>query len=75
MGKAKKYKDIVVLDPIPIKCPYCHRVIAHNDRRQTIDIVARCDKCRVRITYFVDNCTIKDIPLPERTCSSGVTYR
>ncbi len=75
MGQAKKYKDIVQLDPFPVKCPNCGQVVAHDDRRQTMNIVAMCRKCRLRVTYFVDNCTVKSEPLPHRNCSSGMTYR
>jgi hypothetical protein len=75
MGKARKYSEIVFQKPIPVKCPYCGAVVAHDDGRQEIDIVARCDRCRVRIVYDVSNGLQKDMPLPERNCSSGVTYR
>ena len=75
MGKAKKYKDIVRHKPVPVKCPYCGATVAHDDGRQEIDIVARCDRCRVRITYNVTTGEKKDVPLPHRTCSSGMTYR
>lgn len=75
MGKAKKYREIVLHDPVPVTCPYCGTVVAHDDGRQEIDIVARCDRCRVRIVYSVTDGTKKDVPLPPRACSSGMTYR
>jgi hypothetical protein len=75
MGKAKKYKEIVRHAPIPVICPYCGTVVAHDDGRQEIDIVARCDNCRIRITHFVKNGIEKYVPLPQRNCSSGITYR
>nr|DAI20843.1 MAG TPA: cysteine-rich protein [Bacteriophage sp.]DAW30546.1 MAG TPA: cysteine-rich protein [Bacteriophage sp.] len=37
-------------------------------------VIGRCKKCNKRVVYYVDNgeTEIKDIP--QRNCSSGVTY-
>lgn len=60
--------------PKTIYCPKCCRRVAEWDGRSTIDVVARCDKCRKRIVYRIASkkTEVKDIPL--RNTSSGVTF-
>lgn len=60
--------------PKTIYCPKCYRRVAEWDGRSTIDVVARCNKCRKRIVYRIDSkkTEVKEIPL--RNTSSGVTF-
>lgn len=57
-----------------ILCPRCKRRVAAYDGKSTIDVVARCVKCRKRIIYRVDTGNIEMKPLPQRKCSSGCTF-
>lgn len=60
--------------PKTIYCPRCGRKVATWDGRSSMPVIGRCRKCQKRVVYYVDNdeTEIKDIP--ERNCSSGVTY-
>lgn len=60
--------------PKTIYCPKCGRKAATWDGRSTIPVIGRCKKCQKRVIYYPDNdeTVIKDIP--ERNCSSGMTF-
>lgn len=60
--------------PKTIYCPRCGRKVSTWDGRSSMPVIGRCKKCHKRVVYYVDNdeTEIKDIP--ERNCSSGVTY-
>ena len=57
--------------PKTIYCPRCGRKVATWDGRSSMPVIGKCKK---RVVYYVDNgeTEIKDIP--QRNCSSGVTY-
>ena len=60
--------------PKTIYCPRCGRKVATWDGRSSMPVIGRSKKCNKRVVYYVDNgeTEIKDIP--QRNCSSGVTY-
>lgn len=60
--------------PKTIYCPRCGRKVATWDGRSSMPVIGKCKKCSKRVVYYVDNgeTEIKDIP--QRNCSSGVTY-
>lgn len=57
-----------------IYCPSCGRKVATYDGRSTINVIAKCNKCKKIIVYHVDSekTEIKDIP--PRNCSSGLRF-
>lgn len=57
-----------------IYCPKCKRKLGTHDGRSTIPKIIDCEKCQKRVVYHVDSgeTEIKDIP--QRNCSSGVTF-
>ena len=60
--------------PKTIYCPRCGRKVATWDGRSSMPVIGRGKKGNKRVVYYVDNgeTEIKDIP--QRNCSSGVTY-
>lgn len=60
--------------PKTIYCPQCGRAIIHYDGRSTINLIANCKKCRKRIVYHVDSGETEVKPIPDRNCSSGMTF-
>lgn len=57
-----------------IFCPLCKTKIGKHDGRSKTDYVCRCNKCRVRVIYRVNTEKIETKPLPQRNCSSGITF-
>lgn len=57
-----------------IYCPCCGRRVSHHDGRSTINVIARCKKCRKRVVYHVDTGETEIKPIPPRTTSSGMTF-
>lgn len=57
-----------------IYCPRCSRRVAEWDGRSTIDVVARCDKCRKRIVYRIASKKTEVKDIPPRNTASGVTF-
>lgn len=57
-----------------IYCPKCGRKITCYDGKQTINPMGKCRKCNKLVVYDIvaDKVLIKK--LPERTCSSGLTF-
>ena len=57
-----------------IYCPKCKRKLGTHDGRSTIPKIIDCRKCNKRVVYHVESgeTEIKDIP--QRNCSSGVTF-
>ena len=37
-----------------IFCPRCHRAVAIYDGKQTINLIAKCKKCKKLVVYHVD---------------------
>lgn len=61
-------------EPKTIYCPRCHRAVATYDGRSTINVIARCKKCRKRVVYHIDTGETEVKPIPPRNCSSGMTF-
>lgn len=61
-------------EPKTIYCPSCGRKVATYDGRSTINCISRCRNCNKRVVYYVDTGETEIKPLPERTCSSGMTF-
>lgn len=64
----KEYK------PKTIFCPSCKRKVGTYDGRSTSNYITRCNKCRKCVIYHVDTKEIEIKPLPQRNCSSGLTF-
>lgn len=62
------------IEPKTIYCPRCGRKVATYDGRSTINVIARCKKCRKRVVYHVDTGETEIKPIPPRTTSSGMTF-
>ena len=58
----------------PIYCPICHRLVSRWDRRTTMNIIADCKKCKIRVVYIPTEDRIKTMKIPPRNCSSGKTF-
>lgn len=61
-------------EPKTIYCPSCGRRVSQYDGRSTINVIARCKKCRKRVVYHVDTGETEVKPIPPRTTSSGMTF-
>lgn len=57
-----------------IYCPRCNRKVGTWDGRSTINIVAKCNKCKKRVVYHVDTGKTEIKPIPPRNCSSGMIF-
>lgn len=64
----KKYK------PVKIFCPQCNSHVGTHDGRSTMNHIVRCNKCRKRIIYHIDNEEIELKEIPKRNTSSGITF-
>lgn len=60
--------------PKEMHCPSCGQRIGKYDGRSTMNYITSCRKCRKRVIYHVDIGKIEVIPLPQRTCSSGMAF-
>ena len=58
-----------------IYCPDCGRRVASHDCKSTNVIVVNCRKCRKQVVYDPTNKEIKTKNIPQRNCSSGMTFR
>lgn len=61
-------------EPKTIFCPSCNRKVGAWDGRSSINLITRCKKCNKRVIYRVDTGEIEIKPLPQRNCSSGLTF-
>lgn len=57
-----------------IYCTQCGRKVATYDGKSKINVIARCKKCRKRVVYHVDTGETEIKPIPQRKCSSGMTF-
>lgn len=57
-----------------IYCPYCGRRVAQYDGRSSINVIANCRKCKLRVVYDVDTKETIAKKIPARACSSGMTF-
>ena len=57
-----------------IYCPRCGRKVTTYDGRATINLLAKCKKCKKLVVYDIENDKTVLKPLPERKTSSGVTF-
>lgn len=61
-------------EPKIIYCPKCGRRVAKHDGKSTINVISRCDNCKKRVVYHIDTGETEIKPMPQRNCSSGVTF-
>lgn len=54
-----------------IHCPKCWTKVATYDGRATMNVLARCTKCRKRVIFHVDTKTTTVEDFPQRNTSSG----
>ena len=52
-------------------CPKCMTKVTTYDGRATINIMARCKKCRKRIIYNVETKETTRVEIPQNLTSSG----
>ena len=57
-----------------IYCPSCSRRVSRWDGRATMNIIADCKKCKMRVIYIPTEDRIKTMKIPPRNCSSGKTF-
>lgn len=57
-----------------IYCPRCGRKVADYDGRSSINVVAHCKKCRMRVVYHIDTEKTEIKKIPPRNTSSGMTF-
>ena len=57
-----------------IFCPRCHRAVAIYDGKQTINLIAKCKKCKKLVVYHVDTEKTEIKEIPQRTTSSGMRF-
>ena len=60
--------------PRTIYCPQCKRKVGVYDGRSTTDQMRKCKKCQKRIIYRIKTGETEVKKLPERNCSSGMTF-
>lgn len=60
--------------PKTIYCPRCKRKVSTWDGRSTMNVIANCKKCRMRVVYCVNTQKIEIKNIPPRNCSSGMTF-
>lgn len=61
-------------EPKTIYCPRCGRKVATWDGRSSINVITKCRKCIKKVVYHVDTGKTELKKLPERNCSSGMTF-
>lgn len=59
---------------IEIYCPGCNQKVASYNGRSTINVIARCNKCKKRIIYNVEDGSLEVKDLPLRNTASGMTF-
>ena len=57
-----------------IYCPKCGRKVATWDGRSTINVLAKCKKCKKLVVYNIENEETKIKEIPQRTTSSGMRF-
>lgn len=57
-----------------IYCPRCGSKVATWDGKSTMNVMAKCNKCRKRIVYYVDTGEIDIKDIPARSTSSGMRF-
>lgn len=57
-----------------INCPNCKVAVAKYDGKSSINVIARCGKCRKRVVYHIDTGETELKEMQSRNSSSGVTY-
>lgn len=60
--------------PKEIYCPQCNRKIGIYDGRSTIDHIMTCRKCKKKVIYHVQSGEVESKSMPQRNCSSGMTF-
>lgn len=60
--------------PQIVYCPKCKNRVARFYGKASVNIVARCSKCKKRIIYHVDTGETEMKELPPRTTSSGIEF-
>ena len=57
-----------------IFCPKCKNKVATYDGKATVNIIARCRKCRKRIIYNVETRETLRVDIPQNLTSSGKMF-
>lgn len=63
-----KYKTVAII------CPQCLNRVGTYDGRSTVNHICKCKTCNKRIIYYVGTGEVEIKPLPQRICSSGITF-
>lgn len=57
-----------------IYCPKCGRKVAMHDGKSEINKAVKCSKCKKLVLFNPITGEVKNIPVPDRKCSSGKRY-
>lgn len=57
-----------------IYCPRCKRKVMKVRVNSTMDMFAKCKKCKVRVSYCPTDGTVVVTKIPERNTSSGMMF-
>lgn len=58
----------------PIYCPMCYEKIGMWDGKASIEQRRCCHKCKSMIAFDPKTKKERIMPIPKRTCSSGMTF-
>ena len=61
-------------EPKAIICPQCKNKVGTYDGRSRTNHICRCRVCEKRVVCNVGTEEIEIKSLPQRTCSSGITF-
>ena len=61
-------------EPKTVYCPQCGRRVSTWDGRSTINVIANCRKCNMRVVFHVDTRETEIKKIPQRNTSSGMTF-
>lgn len=57
-----------------IYCPLCKRKVGTYDGKSMIPKIYKCNKCKKRVLFKPEEKSIEIKPIPQRNCSSGMTF-
>ena len=57
-----------------IYCPRCGKKIGIWDGRSTINVLAKCKKCKKLVVYNIENEKTEIKEIPQRETSSGMRF-
>lgn len=61
-------------EPKKIYCPNCGHKVGTYDGRSTINVLAKCKKCKKLVVYNIENEKTEIKEIPQRETSSGMRF-